>query len=123
MIDCKTKNLSQLLEVKGKLEMLKTCQQMQLASYHSKAASSETMADRYSKIKKNIEKNKNRMKEDTEMQDDDSSSDNSQHSIALYKDTFGADNNNHDDVSEYDPEGDDDEGEESDYDEEIEQIE
>ena len=38
--------------------MLKNCQQMQMASYQAKASASTTLGERYSKIKKNIEKSK-----------------------------------------------------------------
>lgn len=53
-IDSKCKHLSQLLAVKGKLDMLRNCQMM--AAHQAKA--SAPLTDKYSKIKTNIEKQK-----------------------------------------------------------------
>lgn len=127
MIDCKTQQLSQLLVVKGKLEMLKNCQQMQLASYHAKVSASATLGERFSKIKKNIEKSKqtrDALAEDEEMNPelrDDDSDDSSQKSILLYKDVENA-GQNADILDMPSDHSDDDEEEESDFDEEIEKL-
>ncbi len=59
-MDAKTKHLSLLLVVKGKLEMLKSCQYMQLASSAAKNSASSTVGERYSKTKRNIEKSRAR---------------------------------------------------------------
>jgi hypothetical protein len=68
---------------------------MQLASYHAKASASATVGERYSKIKRNIEKSRARaaITEDQEMEDAGSESDNDEEqSVLLYKDA--SDNEN-----------------------------
>ena len=75
---------------------------MQLASYHAKVSGSATLGERYSKIKKNIEKSKLKkgaVHEDEVMNpeerdgDEFDSDDSSQKSILVYKDVDGAGNN------------------------------
>lgn len=123
VMDSKTKHLSQLLVVKGKLEMLKNCQQMQLASYHAKASASATAGERFSKIKRNIEKSKAKeaIAEDEEMEDREESEDEDEQSVLLYKDNSDGEQQMAP-LDEDDDDGYDDEEDESDFDEEIERV-
>jgi len=121
-IDSKCKHLSQLLAVKGKLDMLRNCQMM--ATHQSKA--SAPLADKYSKIKTNIEKAQQRqaMAGDQIMEDNAGSEDEEeeQTSVLMYKHASDDEMNDEFGRGEGDASGSEEDEDDDDYDEEIEQV-
>lgn len=96
---------------------------MQLAAYHAKASASQTAGERFSKIKRNIEKSKAKeaaIAEDEEMEErGESSDDEDEQSVLLYKDN--SDGEERQITEEQLLYGEEDESS-SDFDEEIERI-